>query len=85
MAPQVQCRVLGFTCAQRSVEAPTDLSLALAALPAPPEWGVRTRRAEMLLTAFPMTGRMYSFAAPLYEPTSLKRPPTIVYHAIVKV
>ena len=71
--PKVQCLVvLRFTRARRAVEAPTNLDLSLAALPAAAEWGVRTRRSSIVLSACPMAGRMSVsvFTTPLYEPTS---------------
>ena len=68
MPPQVQNLVLTFTHARRSVEAPSTLSLKLATLPAPDQWGVWTRRASVVLMACPMAGRMFSSTTPLYEP-----------------
>ena len=54
MPPPVQNLVLVFTHARRSVEAPSTLSLTLATLPAPEQWGVWVRRASVVLTACPM-------------------------------
>ena len=70
MPPPVQNLVLVFTHARRSVEAPSTLSLTLATLPAPEQWGVWVRRASVVLSACPMAGRMFSSTAPLYEPTA---------------
>ena len=70
--PKVQCLVLRFTRARRAVEAPTNLNLSLATLPAAAaEWGVWTsRRSSIALSVCPMAGRMFVSTTSLYEPTS---------------
>ena len=70
MPPQDRSLVLTFTHARRAIEPPSTLSLKLATLPAPDQWGVWVRRASVVLSACPMAGRMFSSTAPLYEPTA---------------